>query len=121
MHSNKLNCKVVSNFIKEITIENILKYNLNPELSVLVSTKNGNISFDTESYLKNKLKYLKNCGIKSSITYFESTKPNYYFDLLNKINEDNLKPEINGTILQYPLHEISKQKLSFHLSKMLMV
>ena len=113
MHPNKLNCKVVSNFIKEITIENILKYNLNPELSVLVSTKNGNISFDTESYLKNKLKYLKNCGIKSSITYFESTKPNYYFDVLNKINEDNLKPEINGTILQYPLHEISKQKLSY--------
>ena len=108
--SKLLNCKKLANIINNFTCENIVKYNLKPNLSILVSTVNGEMAFDTKVFIKSKLNILSSCGINANLKFFNNEESNFN-SLCNEISKNNDDPSINGIIVQLPFNGINKSQL----------
>ena len=64
----------------------------------------------SETYVAHKVKACEQCGFKSTLVRYESDVTEE--ELLNKVNELNNDPDIDGFIVQLPLPKhISEQKV----------
>ena len=77
-----------------------------PHLAAILVGHDGG----SETYVAAKVKACGECGFKSSLIRFESNVTEE--DLLNKVQELNDDPDVDGFIVQLPLpHHISEQKV----------
>jgi len=81
----------------EVRINNLIKRNIIPHLSVIIVGKNK----DSLTYVKMKERMCKKLGIKSTIIYLPYNVQNN--ELLSHINKINNDPYIHGLLVQLPL------------------